>query len=361
VPSEDAEVVKRLKDAGAVIVGKLNMDEFAYNFTSETSHFGPIRNPWNKGRVPGGSSGGSAVAVAAGMCFAALGSDTGGSIRLPAALCGITGLKPTYGRVSTQGVLPLAWSLDHVGPMCRGARDCGIMLSAMAGSPSGYARNPQAENAGSPDLKRLRMGVPRAFFFDRVQPEVLQAVETAIGVCGKMARGVEDVTLPVLAKSDAMAVFPLVYSNIITAEAYAYHEEIVRRTPEAYHPWTRRSIEGGASVSTPAYIRARNELDALRAGHERLFACVDLLLTPTAPGTAFEFGTTPDLIYLRNAAYWNIYGLPSISIPCGFGSDGLPIGLQITGRAGADDMVCAVADAYQAATDWHRRRPPQSA
>ena len=348
VPSADAEVVRRLKAAGAILLGKLNMDEFAYNFTSETSFFGASRNPWDTARSPGGSSGGSAIAVATGMCFAALGSDTGGSIRLPASLCGITGLKPGYGRVSARGVVPLAWSLDHVGPMCRSARDAAVVLEAIGGR-GGAART----EAGRP-----RVGVPREMYYEGLDAAVGKAVEAAIQDLGRIGAGVREVTLPRLERSEGWPDLPLAYSRVISAEAYAFHREMLARHPERYHPGTRASIEGGAAVTAADYILARREMDELRAGSGGLFENADVLVTPTAPGAAFELGKPASLVYLRNTAPWNLYGLPTISVPCGFTEAGLPVGLQITGPAGRDDVVLALAAAYQETTDWHRKAPP---
>jgi aspartyl-tRNA(Asn)/glutamyl-tRNA(Gln) amidotransferase subunit A len=347
VPTTDAEVVRRLKASGAILLGKLNMDEFAYNFTGETSSFGTSRNPWNPELSPGGSSGGSAVAVATGMCFGALGSDTGGSIRLPAGLCGITGFKPSYGLVSAEGVAPLAWSLDHVGPMCRTARDAATMLEALTGRRLGVA---------AVNVKTLRLGVPRAVFYDEVDPEVASAVAAATEMMGRLAAGARDVVLPVLRPAADLPVLPETYIRIIAAEAYAFHQEMLRANPERYHAGTRRSIENGASISAADYIRARREMERLRADSRRWFADADLLITPTAPGPAFKFGTGR-LIYLRNTAVWNLLGFPTISIPCGFTKQGLPIGVQITGRVGRDDTVLAAAELYQNATSWHLRRP----
>jgi aspartyl-tRNA(Asn)/glutamyl-tRNA(Gln) amidotransferase subunit A len=348
VPAEDAEVVQRLKKAGAILLGKLNMDEFAYNYTAETSRFGPSRNPWDPKRSPGGSSGGSAVAVASGMCFAALGSDTGGSIRLPAALCGITGFKPTYGRVSTEGATPLAWSLDHVGPMCRSARDAAPVFAAIA------------PNADMPmgSSKSLRLGVPREVFWEGLHDEVKGGLGEALTALGRLTAGVQDVKLPELPTAPELPELPLPYTRIITAEAYAFHEEMLKRAPQKYHSGTRKSIENGARVTTAEYIRAAQEMNRLRAASGGLFQDADLLVTPSAPAPAFRFGEKAGLIFLRNLAPWNLYGLPSISIPAAFNGAGLPIGLQITGPAGRDDLVIALAAEYQRATDWHSRRPP---
>lgn len=349
VPREDAEVVARLRAAGAVMLGKLNMDEFAYNFTAETSCFGVARNPWDTRRTPGGSSGGSAVAVASGMCFAALGSDTGGSIRLPAAFCGITGLKPTYGKVSTRGVTPLAWSLDHVGPMCRSAADAALLLGVMAGA--------EVKAVPAAEIVKLRAGVPRAIFCEGLDAEMSRAFEAALQVVQRMTAGVRDVRLPPWPAEPSVPDLPHAYAVVITSEAFAFHEAMVKSAPGRYHPGTLKSIEMGRNVPASEYIRARRAMEDLRAGSGRLFADADVLITPSAPAAAFEFGKPAGLVFLRNSAPWNMFGLPSISIPCGFTNSGLPLGMQITGPNGRDDLVLGFAAAYQQVTDWHTRRP----
>ncbi|MBL8237885.1 MAG: amidase [Bryobacterales bacterium] len=329
VPDEDAEVVRKLKAAGAVIVGKANMDEFAFNYTGETSYFGTARNPWDPQLSPGGSSGGSAVAVAAGLCFAALGSDTGGSIRQPAAFCGITGFKPTYGRLSTRGVLPLAWTLDTVGPMARTARDAEILFRAMGG--------------GGTALKSPRYGMPRHPSFTQMDGETLAIVEAAI----RAIPGVRETAMPAIPPAPELADMTRPYLRVINAEAYAYHREMLTNSPQNYHPQIRTNLLGGASVSAADYIDARRELDEWRVRSAELFTGVDLLLTPTTPGPAFPLGKPGTLLYLRNTALWNLFGLPTISVPCGFTKSGLPVGLQITGRAGADALVLAAAAEFQ--------------
>ena len=277
VPTEDAEVVQRLKAAGAVLVGKLNMHEFAYGATSVPSHYGPVHNPWNLDRIAGGSSGGSAAAVAAELCYGALGSDTGGSIRQPSAYCGIVGLKPTYGRVSTRGVIPLSWSLDHIGPMCRTVADAALLLGAIAGYDPREATSvdvpvPDYTHALRTKVTGLRLGIPRAIFFDQLDPEIAAAVDKAIDVLGKLTSGVQDVRLPA-------------YENppVLAAEAYAYHIPYFSKTPELYQPFTRARIESGAKISAASYIQGRRELDRLRRAVEETFATVDLLITPTTP------------------------------------------------------------------------------
>jgi aspartyl-tRNA(Asn)/glutamyl-tRNA(Gln) amidotransferase subunit A len=326
VPTEDAEVVRLLKAAGAIIIGKANMDEFAYNYTGETSHFGTARNPVNPALSPGGSSGGSAVAVATGMCFAALGSDTGGSIRQPAAFCGITGFKPTYGLLSTKGVLPLAWTLDTVGPMTRTPADALLLFEAMGGRRS--------------TAIRPRFGIPRKPFFDQLEPETAQIVEAAI----RQFPGAREVPFPHIEPAPEVPDLARPYLRVINAEAYTFHKQMLEKSPGNYHPQIRQNIANGAAVSAADYIEARRELDRWRASANSLFPNVDLLLTPTTPGPAFPLGKPGSLLFLRNTALWNLFGLPSVSVPCGFTKSGLPIGLQITGRAGADSLVLAAAE-----------------
>jgi len=360
VPAEDADVVRRLKMSGAIVLGKLNMHEFAYGDTSAQSHFGPVRNPWNQARVSGGSSGGSGAAVAARLCFGALGSDTGGSIRQPSAYCGIVGLKPTYGRVSTRGVVPLSWSLDHVGPMCRTVADTALLLQPIAGYD---ALDTNSVDAPVPDYTRalrqrvsaLRIGLPRAVFYESLDPEIEQAMRNALDVLRRLTASTRDVELP------GYETLP-----VVGAEAYAFHAPYVTKTPELYQPPIRRRIEGGAGVSAAAYIEGRRELDRLRRAVMSIFSSVDVLVTPTTamfPQTVEEAIGNPELPVtggvarsLRNTQPFDIYGLPTITVPCGFSRSGLPIGVQISGPRLGEPVVLAVARAYEQATEWHRRK-----
>jgi len=361
VPSQDAEVVRRLRQAGAVLLGKLNMHEFAYGDTSAVSHYGPVRNPWDRTRVSGGSSGGSGAAVAARLCYGALGSDTGGSIREPSAFCGIAGLKPTYGRVSTAGVVPLSWSLDHVGPMCRTVADTATLLQAIAGydpadTNSVDAPVPDYSRALTERTAALRVGIPRALFYEGLDPEVERAIEEALAVIRRQTMTMHDVELP---KYETLPV--------VGAEAYAFHLPYVTKTPELYKPATRQRIEGGARVSASDYIAGKRELDRLRRAVAAVFSNVDLLVTPTAPvlpPTVDEAVNNPVVPppggvapTLRNTQPFDIFGLPTISIPCGFSRAGLPIGLQITGPRLGEARVLTLAYAFEQATEWHRRAP----
>ena len=366
VPGEDADVVVRLKRAGAVLLGKLNLHEFALGGTSAVTFYGPVRNPWGLDRVAGGSSGGSAAAVMAEMCFGALGTDTGGSVRIPASLCGMVGFKPTYGRVSNRGVIPMAWTLDHVGPMCRTVEDAALMLAAIAGYDpldpvSADVAVPEYGRAIGSSVSRLRVGIARAPFFDNLDPEVAAAVEAAVGVLRTMTANVVDVDVPAAGN----------VANIWDAEIYAYHLPWITKTPELYQAATRTFIQGAGKTSSATYAQARRHVDVVRRDITRVFATVDVLITPTQRGVAQPIptgqppaaprpGTVPAAAGgggLVNTAAFDIYGLPTISVPCGFSSSGLPIGLQISAKHFAESTVLALAHAYERATDWHKRRP----
>ncbi len=279
VPTQDAEVVRRLKAAGAVLLGTLNLHEFAYGGSSVISYFGPVHNPWDTDYSPGGSSGGSAAAVAAHLCYGAIGSDTGGSIRMPAAYCGIVGLKPTYGRVSTRGVIPLAWSLDHLGPMTRTAKDAALILQVIAGydpEDTSSTDTPVADYAGTVEAKTssLRIGIPRAHFYDGLHPEIQAAIDTALSVLGKLTSSQHEIEIP--APNDTAIL-------IQKAEAYAYHRDYVTKSPELYQAETLKRIRAGTEISMAAYIYARRQVDQFRRSVPKVFDSVDLIVTPTTP------------------------------------------------------------------------------
>jgi aspartyl-tRNA(Asn)/glutamyl-tRNA(Gln) amidotransferase subunit A len=363
MPTQDAEIVRRLKAAGAVLLGKLNMHEFAFGGSSVISAFGPVRNPWAVEYSPGGSSGGSAAAVAAGLCFGAIGSDTGGSIREPAGYCGIVGLKPTYGRVSTRGVIPLSWSLDHVGPMTRTVRDAALMLQTLAGyDPEDVtsANAPVPDYAAALEKKtRFRLGIPRAHFYEELHPEVQAATTAALGVLGRLTSRQQDIEIPTGAEFSGAVLF---------AEVYAYHQENVATHPELYHPETLKRIRTGAEVSASAYITARRQLEQIRRATPKIFEAVDILATPTSPAPPSKISELlgdldklrdRELLMLRNTRPLNVLGLPTISIPCGFTGDGLPIGMQLTGPLGGEAAVLSLAQSYEQATEWRKRRPSE--
>ena len=371
-PAEDATVATRLAKAGAISLGKLNMHEFAYGPEGVNPHYGTPWNPWDPAahRICGGSSSGSGAAVAAGLCAGALGSDTGGSIRIPASLCGITGIKPTYGRVSRAGVLPLAWSLDHVGPMCRSAADCALMLRALAGydprdPTSSVLPVPDYAAALTGDVRGLRVGVLRAGFLDATGGAARQAVEAAVKTLQELGAAVQDAAL---AQIDLAA--PAVFA-IISAEAYAYHEDRLRTHAAVYGADVRERLRGGAFVSAADYLKGQRARVLVRDGVDQLLAGLDVLICATTPFPATPVGDAtvavdgaavpvrPNL--LRFTRPFNATGHPAASIPCGLTADGLPLGMQIIGRPFDEATVLRVADAYQRATDWHARRPPLAA
>ncbi len=358
IPAEDAEVVRRLRAAGAIIIGKQNLHEFAYGGSSMISFFGEVHNPWDISRITGGSSGGSAASVAAGLGFAAIGTDTAGSIRLPAAYCGLVGLKPTYGRVSARGVIPLSWSLDHVGPIANSVYDAAIILQVLAGYD---ANDPTSIDTPTPDFTatldqlppKLRIGLPRAFFFDDLHPEIAAAIEKAIQLFRDLHAEIHEVKLDV--STDR---------TLSSAESYAYHEPFVASSPDLYQPATLTRIKSGANTSAAAALRSRRELEAARHSIRKVFDEVDILLTPTVPippPKIADLQAQPEnlrpaeLLMLRNTRPFNVWGIPAISIPCGFTSDNLPIGLQLAAAPWREELLLQVAHTYEQATDWHKR------
>jgi len=358
VPAEDAEIVCRLRRAGAIILGKNNLHEFAYGGSSLVSVFGDVHNPWNPAHIAGGSSGGSAAAVAAGLCYAAIGTDTAGSIREPAALCGCVGLKPTYGRISTRGVIPLAWSLDHLGPMAATVADTAVVLQAIAGYDpldANSAEVPVSDYlSGLQDgAHSLRVGIPRAHFYVDLDDEVGAAVEKALAVINGLVAETRELQIEI--PTDRV---------VQNAESYAVHAENIARTPDLYQAETRRRIRNGEDISAAEYIQRRRDLDQARRSIQGIFADVDLLVTPTTPVPAPaiadvkkdpEMLRPAELTLLRNTRPFNVWGLPAISVPCGFTKTGLPVGLQIAGLHWREDLVLRLAHAYEQATEWHRR------
>jgi len=359
VPTEDAEVVRRLRQAGAVILGKNNLHEFAYGASSLVSHFGDMHNPWDLGRITGGSSGGSAAGVAAGLACAAIGTDTAGSIREPASLCGCVGLKPTYGRVSSRGVIPLSASLDHVGPLAATVADAAIVLQAIAGYDAAditTANVPVSDyvSAIKEGAKSLRVGVSRTYFFDELDSEVAPAMDHALRGIETMVASVREVKLDISTDRSLQA-----------AESYAYHAENIAKHSDLYQAETLRRIRTGEEVSAAEYIQRRRELEEARRNIHAAFAEVDVLVTPTTPMPApaiadlrvnAEALRPAELKLLRNTRPFNVWGLPAISVPCGFTQGGLPIGLQIAGPPWREDLVLRLAHAYEQATAWHKRR-----
>ena len=360
VPEEDAEVIRRLKAAGAILIGKANLNEFALGGTSSTSYFGPVRNPWSLDRNPGGSSGGSGAAVAAGLSTAALGTDTTGSVRIPAANCGIVGLKATYGLVPIRGIIPLTLSLDCCGPMTRTVEDAAILLNVLAGYDKldiTSVEHPKEDYVAGmrQAVSQLRLGVPRAPFFDHLDADVEKAVAEAISVLAKLVSNVKDVTLPSMNNVTAG----------LGAELYAYHEPYYSKNPTRYQLRARNILRSRVDLKAADYIRARWHLESLRRTIDDAFTDFDFVVFPTRrlpPRTVEESLRLDQSDEPRNPesdsnAYISACGLPAISLPCGFTRDGLPIGLEIAGPHFSESRILALAQGYERVTDWHKRKP----
>ncbi|MBI4287864.1 MAG: Asp-tRNA(Asn)/Glu-tRNA(Gln) amidotransferase subunit GatA [Chloroflexi bacterium] len=366
VPNEDCTVAARLRQAGAVIIGKTNMHEFALGVSNENPHFGPVRNPWDLERIPGGSSGGSAAALAACLCAGSLGSDTGGSIRIPASLCGIVGIKPTYGRVSRAGVLPLAWSMDHAGPMTRTVEDAALMLQAIAGWDS---KDPASANVPVPDYRRglkagvrgLRVGIIKTGAAKGTDSEVAAAFRKAVKVLEGLGANVSEVSIGSLDNAR------LALRTIVSSEAGSVHEDWLRTRPADYGPDVRARLEVSRLILAADYLRAQRVRNLVRRDFANVLGRVDVLVIPTTPITAVKIGERSLTVGDRvvdlmtgtggNTSPINLTGLPALSVPCGFSKAGLPIGLQIVGRAFAEGTVLRAGWAYEASTEWHKKRP----
>ncbi len=389
MPPYDATVVARLEAAGAVAIGKTNLDEFAMGSSTENSSLGPTRNPWDLDRTPGGSSGGSSAAVAARLATVALGSDTGGSIRQPAGLCGIVGLKPTYGRVSRYGLLAFASSLDQIGPLSRTAADAALVLQVLAGhdphdATSSVEPVPDFSAALTGDARGLRIGVPRAVVGEGVDDDVLASLETALAVFSDRGATIVDVELP-----HASYAIP-VYYLIATAEAssnlarydgvrYGHRAALSkedgllamyeRTRDEGFGAEVKRRIVLGTYVLSAGYydayyLKAQQVRTLLRRDYEEAFSRVDVIAMPTSPTPAFKLGektSDPLQMYLNDVftVSANLTGQPAISIPCGFSSGRLPIGLQLVGRMFDEPTLLRAADAYQRDTRWHEAAPDE--
>jgi aspartyl-tRNA(Asn)/glutamyl-tRNA(Gln) amidotransferase subunit A len=365
IPKEDSKVAQRLTRAGAILLGKTNMHEFAYGITSENPHYGPVHNPWALDRISGGSSGGSAAAVATGMCFASVGTDTGGSIRVPASLCGIVGLKPTYGLVSVDGTVPLAPSFDHAGPIARNVTDACVVLEAIAGNyPKGAAR-PDHRKLRKNRPRKIRIGWPKDCFFERVDSDVRRLVERAAQTLAKVLNArVAELPMPRLAEAVEVS------TNVIVAEASYYHESqgyFPARAAE-YGEDVRGHLEWGAQLRAVDYLRGIEQRREVYAQFDAAFERADVIVAPATPIPAPRIGerqirtpgereTTVRAELLRMTRPGNISGLPAISIPCGFTQAGLPAGLQLIGPRWGEAKLLAMALAYEDATDWHTKHP----
>lgn len=367
VTDYDATAVARLRAAGAVLLGKLNMHEFAYGFTNANPHYGDCRNPWDPARIPGGSSGGSAAAIAASLCLAALGSDTGGSIRQPAALCGIVGLKPTYGRVSRHGALTLSWTMDHVGPMTKRVADAAAMLHVMAGpdpndETSTHLPVPDYGASLADSIAGVRLGIPRDPFYQTLEPEVAAAVEDAIAVLKGRGVRVVEVTLPHL------DVIRGAHRAIIFSEATTYHDTWIRTRAAEYGEDVRALVQSGLFVPATQYLAAQQARRRILADWKALWQEFDVLVLPTSPIAATPFDAATAVIdgkehlllhlYLDQTLPFNLTGQPALSLPCGFTATKLPIGLQLVGRPFDEALLLRVAHAYERETPWHTACPP---
>lgn len=365
LPTEDATVVAKLQNAGSYSIAKTNMVEYAYGGAEHNDLYGAPLNPWDLECVTGGSSSGSGAAVAAGMVPLALGSDTAGSVRSPASLCGLSGLKPTYGLVSKYGVTPLSWSQDHVGPIAKTAEDLAIAMDAMVGhdprDPSSVYRKPESYFKGlSTDIRNLRIAVPSNHIWQVMHPEVRKAFWNAMGALEALGAKIEEVEIPEL---DYISIAQV---TITLAEATSYHAEMIRARPNDYHPGVRRRIETGFFLPANAFVDALRVRSLMERRWNELFATYSLIATPTNPIYAPKFGenemrtqdgliTTRELVRLTRL--FNPNGLPSASIPNGFSLNGMPIGLQLTGKRFDDRLVLAVGHAYQQVTEWHKVFP----
>jgi aspartyl-tRNA(Asn)/glutamyl-tRNA(Gln) amidotransferase subunit A len=360
VSQEDAFVVERLKEAGAVIMGKTNTHEIALGVTGNNPHFGTARNPWDPKRVPGGSSSGSAIAVATGMALGALGTDTGGSIRIPASLCGIVGLKPTFGRVSLRGVFPLSWNLDHAGPLTKSVRDAALLLQVIAlydplDPASVKMLTGDYLNHLDDPVKERKIAFATGKFIETSDPEVLEIVRQTIGAFRSLGCEVHDVDMSWL-RDAALA------NKLMTqSDGAAVHRDRLREHPEMFGEDIRRRLEDGANTSSTDYILARRTQAEMKKRFEQFFEDYDFLVTPTTPIAAPTIeghdAVEQAARLTRFTAPFNLAGLPALSVPCGFTAEGLPVGLQIVSRAWGEFKVLNLGHAFEQATEWHSRQP----
>ncbi len=366
VPRTDATVVERCRNAGAVVLGKLNMHEFAFGVTTNNPHFGATHNPWDLERIPGGSSGGSGAAVAASLCAGALGTDTGGSIRIPASLCGVVGLKPTYGRVSRHGIVPLSWSLDHVGPLAKTVEDAALLLQVLAGADPRDATCstravPNYRTALRRSPKGMRLGIPREHFFDVLDAEVRSAFDAAVATLKRLGLRTRAVSIPSLPQTQSAEV------AIMAAEATTYHAHNLRLRGDDFGADVRLPLELGRMIPATTFLAAQRLRARLAAECAAAFEQADVLLVPSTPIAAphideqmVEVDGAPfdiSMLLSRNMMPFNLTGLPAIALPCGRSRSGLPLALQLVGRSFDEAAILRVAHAYEQATAWHQQAP----
>lgn len=369
VPSYDATVVQKLAEAGAVLVGKAGLHENAYGITSNNPHFGAVRNPWNTNHIPGGSSGGSAAALAAGLCSFSLGTDTGGSIRIPASFCGVAGLKPTFGRVSRYGVFPLSHTLDHVGPFALTAEDLWLCLAAMTGQDAADESTverplPPPDFPAEPSLHGRKIGVPSNFYFENLDPEVEAATRTALAEVEMLGAELVEVAVPDIEE------FNVIARLVQIAEASSIHVNNLDSRREDYGEDQQTLLDQGRFVTAVDYLNAQRRRRQLNRQFYRLFDQLDAIAAPAVAVLPAKIGQTSltvngveedvRMMTTRNARALNMTGLPLLSLPCGFSESGLPIGIQLVGALFDEKSVLEIGHAYQLATDWHARRPPMA-
>lgn len=364
VPDRSADVADQLRSAGAVLIGKMNLHEFAYGATNVNMHYGAVRNPWNPERMSGGSSGGTAAGVSAALALAGIGTDTGGSIRIPAAACGCVGFKPSYGRVSLSGVIPLAPSLDHVGPICRCVEDAALLYNAiLLTGPQGPAHSSGVSvSRMRRGIRGIRIGIPQQYFFDRIQNDVRKRVLHSICALEKSGCRIREVTLKGMRETSELA------GKITVAEALAYHQRWLDGRPGDYDPAIRERMEAGRDMTAVDYVRALNRRRSYSELFEKAMESVDLVAVPTLPVVAPRIQDSEVYVgrgledvrvaLLRLTRPGNLTGLPSISVPCGFSRDNLPVGLQLIGKMWNEERLLSVAYVFEQATCWHCLFPP---
>ncbi len=367
LPEADATVVTRLRQAGAIFIGKTNMHEFAWGGTSANPHYGAVRNPWDTERFPAGSSGGSGVAVAARFCWGAVGTDTGGSIRLPAAVNGIVGLRPSYGRVSNHGVVPLAWSMDTVGPMTRTVEDCALLFGAMAGFDAKDAASSTRAcddymQALAGGCRNLRIGIVPGYFFEHLQAPVREGVKAALDTFVQLGAHLVDVDILNIHGNISAQL------TIESAEPSTYHQRMLRERPEDFGDDVRTLLEVGEMLLATHYLQAQRYRSLLRSEFIEAFRSVDVFICPTVPFTATAMGETSveiepgqpeDMLsaIMQFTGIASLTGLPSLNVPCGFDPDGMPMGMQIIGRPFDEATLLRVGHAFQQVTQFHEMAP----
>lgn len=358
--TEDALVVQKLRSANAEFLGKTHTHEIALGITGINAHFGPVRNPWDASRITGGSSSGSAAAVAAGMCLGALGSDTGGSIRIPSGLCGTVGLKPTYGRVSLRGVVPLSWNMDHVGPITRSVKDAALLLEVLAGyDPEDPVSADQSARDFLADIQvgvagwKIALAVGK--HIESIEPAVLDAYRTAAEVFSDLGGNVIEVVPPDLREA------AVANGKMVIADAAAFHRERLNENPGGFGPDVRERLEAGRAITSTEYSLARRVQSEMKHAYAQFFNEYGVLLLPTTAVTAPPIENMDSAAFApkltRFTAPFNLTGLPALSLPCGFSPDGLPVGLQIVGKAWDEKKVLQAGFAYETATEWGLQRP----